>query len=59
MTIDKISRQELIHHRLQAILREHTFCDFSYVGLLNGEHYYNIDGNIVPLDRIQNIEKTQ
>lgn len=58
MTIEKISRQELMHYKMQAILREHSFSDFSYVGLLGGEHHYNINGNIVPLSRIQNIEQT-
>jgi hypothetical protein len=56
MTIDSISNNELLHYKLQSILREHNFSDFSYVGVVNGEHTYNISGNIVPVSQIEDIE---
>ena len=55
-TIDKISYGDLMHYKMQAILREHNFSDFSYVGVINGEHIYLISGNLVPVSQIQDIE---
>jgi hypothetical protein len=58
MTIDKISKGELIHYMLQAIIRDNDFCDFSYVGPLDKDHYYNFNGRVVPVSRINNVYKS-
>jgi len=57
MTIDAISHKELLHHQLQAILRDNNYSDFSYVGVINGEHIYNIAGNLVPVNQIEGIDQ--
>jgi hypothetical protein len=57
MTIDSISNQNLLHYKIQAILRANTFEDFSYVGVIDGEHTYNISGNLVPVSCIEDIEE--
>ena len=56
------TKTELIHHRLQAMLREHSFSDLEYLGERksyksgNLEHWYNIGGNEVPVDAIMELE---
>ena len=50
------TRTELIHYRLQAMLRENSFSDLSYLGIRNGVHWYNIGGNEVPVDAIEELE---
>lgn len=57
MTIDKISHNELMHHRLQAILRDNHFPDLSYVGVVNGEHTYSISGNLVSVSQIEGLDE--
>ena len=57
MTIDSISNQNLLHYKIQAILRANTFEDFSYVGVIDGEDTYNISWNLVPLSCIEDIEE--
>lgn len=57
MTIDAISHKDLMHYRLQALLRDNDFQDFSYVGIHGGEHIYNISGNIVPVSQIEGLEE--
>lgn len=54
--IDAISHKDLMHYRLQAILRDNHFEDFSYVGVHNGEHIYNIAGHIVPVTQIEGFD---
>ena len=59
-----MKRSELIHWRLQAMLREHSFSDLSYLGVRNDsvgipQHWYNIGGNEVPVDAIQELETTE
>ena len=55
-------KSELIHHRLQAMLREHNFTDLEYLGERKSyksgelEHWYNIGGNEVPVDAIMELE---
>ena len=58
-----MKKSELIHHRLHAMLREHTFHgDLEYLGERksyksgNLEHWYNIGGNEVPVDAIMELE---
>lgn len=52
----KVSQSELVHHRLQAMLRENSFSDLEYLGLRNGEHYYRIDSYEVPVSSILEID---
>ena len=57
-----MKKSELIHYRLQAMLREHTFNDLEYLGERKSyksgkmEHWYNIGGNEVPVDAISELE---
>ena len=59
----RVSRQELIHWQLQAMLREHTFNDdtLKYLGVRPDsigvpQHWYSIDGHEVPVDAIEELE---
>ena len=60
-----MKKSELIHHRLQAMLREHTFNDLEYLGKRksyksgNLEHWYNIGGNEVPVDAIMELDSRE
>lgn len=56
MTIDAISHEDLLHYRLQAILKTNNFLNFSYVGVIDGEHFYNISGNIVSISQIIDVK---
>ena len=50
-----ISKVELLHHRLQAVLREHTFSgdnSLEYLGEDERGHKYRIAGNEVYVDQI-------
>ena len=62
----RVSRQELIHCRLQAMLREHTFNGdtLKYLGVRPDsigvpQHWYSIDGHEVPVDAIEELEATE
>ena len=62
----RVSRQELIHCRLQAMLREHTFNGdtLKYLGVRKDsigipQHWYSIDGNEVPVDCIEELESVE
>ena len=57
----QVSKSELIHHRLQAMLREHSFRDLKYLGIRPDsigidQHWYMIGDNEVPVDAIQELE---
>jgi|TARA_B100000287_G_scaffold168020_1_gene158526 hypothetical protein len=54
-----MKKSELIHYRLQAMLREHSFSDLSYLGIRNDVHWYNIGGNEVPVDSIEELESVE
>ena len=59
-----MKKSELIHYRLQAMLREHTFSDLSYLGVMKDsigmpQHWYNIGGNEVPVDSIEELESVE
>lgn len=56
MTIDSVSYKDLLHYKIQAAMKKYKFNDFSYVGVLNGEHTYNICGNIVPVTSIEDFD---
>ena len=56
-----MKKSELIHYRLQAMLREHTFSDLEYLGIRKDsigipQHWYSIDGHEVPVDAIEELE---
>ena len=56
-----MKKSELIHWRLQAMLREHSFPDLQYLGVRPdsigiNQHWYMIGDNEVPVDAIQELE---
>ena len=56
-----MKKSELIHYRLQAMLRENTFSDLEYLGdkehsIGIPQHRYNIGGHEVPVDSIEELE---
>ena len=56
------TKTELIHHRLQAMLREHSFNDLEYLverkSYKSGkiEHWYKIGEHEVPVDAISELD---
>ena len=59
-----MKKSELIHWRLQAMLREHSFQDLQYLGVRPdsigvNQHWYSIDGNEVPVDAIEELESEE
>jgi len=56
------TKTELIHHRLQAMLREHSFSDLEYLGERESyksgklQHWYRIGDNEVPVDAIEQLD---
>ena len=54
-----MKKSELIHWRLQAMLREHTFSDLAYLGIREDQHWYSIDGNEIPVDAIEELESVE
>ena len=59
-----MKKSELIHWRLQAMLREHSFSDLQYLGVRPdsigvNQHWYSIDGNEVPVDAIEELESEE
>ena len=56
-----MKKSELIHWRLQAMLREHSFRDLQYLGVRPdsigiNQHWYMIGDNEVPVDAITELE---
>ena len=59
-----MKKSELIHWRLQAMLREHSFPDLQYLGVRPdsigvNQHWYSIGGNEVPVDAIEELESEE
>ena len=59
-----MKKSELIHWRLQAMLREHTFSDLAYLGVRKDsigipQHWYSIGGNEGPVDAIEELESVE
>ena len=59
-----MKKSELIHWRLQAMLREHSFPDLQYLGVRPdsigvNQHWYSIDGSEVPVDAIEELESEE
>ena len=52
-----MKKSDLIHYRLQAMLREHNFSDLAYLGVREGEHWYSVDGHEVPVTAIEELER--
>lgn len=55
----KISQSELMHHRLQAWMREWNCSDIEYLGLRKGEYYYRIGEHEVPVSAIEGFDKVE
>ena len=54
------TKTELIHHRLQAMLRESSFTDLEYLGDLPGKgHTYRIGEHEVPVEYIDNLDDVE
>ena len=58
------SKSELMHYRLQAIMREHTYPDLEYLGVRKDsigipQHWYKIGGHEVPCDSIESLESVE
>ena len=56
-----MKKSELIHWRLQAILREHNMPELQYLGVRSDsigmpQHWYKIGDNEVPCDSITELE---
>ena len=56
-----MKKSELVHWRLQAMLRENSFSDLKYIGIKPdsvgvNQHWYNINGHEVPVDAIEELE---
>ena len=61
-----MKKSDLIHYRLQAMLREHTFNGdtLKYLVVIKDsigipQHWYSIDGNEVPVDCIEELESVE
>ena len=59
-----MKKSELIHWRLQAMLREHSFSDLAYLGVRPdsigmNQHWYMIGDNEVPVDAITELESEE
>ena len=55
------SKSELIHYRLQAMLREHNWSDLEYLGVRPDsigveQHWYRIGEAEVPVDSIEELD---
>lgn len=51
-----ISRDELMHLRLQAWLRENNSDDLEYLGDRDGKHWYRIGPHEVSADQVEDLE---
>jgi len=58
------TKSELMHHRLQAMLREHNFPELEYLGVKPdiigvNQHWYSINGHEVPVDSITELDNVE
>ena len=58
------SKSELIHYRLQAMLREHNWSDLEYLGVRPDsvgidKHWYRIGEAEVPVDSIEELDNVE
>ena len=59
-----MKKSELIHWRLQAMLREHSFSDLQYLGVRPdsigvAQHWYRIGEAEVPVDSITELDSEE
>jgi len=59
-----MKKSELIHWRLQAMLREHSFSDLKYIGVKPDsigmtQHWYMIGEHEVPCDSITELDSEE
>tara|TARA_B100000287_G_scaffold316010_1_gene299599 strand:- start:236 stop:442 length:207 start_codon:yes stop_codon:yes gene_type:complete len=58
------TQSELMHYRLQAMMREHNFPELQYLGVRPDsigvdKHWYRIDGVEVPVDSITELDTVE
>ena len=58
------TKSELMHYRLQAMLREYSFPDLEYLGVAPDsigvdQHWYRIGGAKVPVDSIVELDNVE
>ena len=58
------TQSELMHYRLQAMIREYNFPELQYLGVKPDsigvdQHWYSINGNPVPVDAITELEDVE
>lgn len=56
--MESLSRDQLMHLRLQAWMREFSCPDLEYIGLRDGEHWYRIDTYEVPVSLIEGLDES-
>tara|TARA_B100001996_G_scaffold347014_1_gene304267 strand:+ start:421 stop:630 length:210 start_codon:yes stop_codon:yes gene_type:complete len=59
------TKSDLMHYRLQAMMREYNFSDLEYLGERpsyksgESEHWYSINGHEVPVDAITELDNVE
>ena len=58
------TQSELMHYRLQAMMREHNFPELQYLGVRPDsigvdQHWYRINGMEVPVDSITELDNVE
>ena len=58
------TQSELMHYRLQAMIREYNFPELQYLGVKPdsigiNQHWYEINGHEVPVDAIEHLEEEE
>ena len=58
------THSELMHYRLQAMMREHNFPELEYLGVKPdiigvNQHWYSINGHEVPVDAITELDNVE
>ena len=59
VSVQMISKSELMHHRLQAWLREYKSDDIEYLGFHNDNYWYRVGTHEVPVDFIEGLEEVK
>ena len=58
------TKSELMHYRLQAMMREYNFPELEYLGVRPdiigvNQHWYSINGHEVPVDSIEELDNVE
>ncbi len=58
------TKSELMHYRLQAMMREYNFPELEYLGVRPDiigvkQHWYSINGHEVPVDSIEELDNVE